>query len=376
MPPNRSVLRGVQQRIHRWLLAARAHPRFRIFAPTLDALDTFLARPGQVTSAAPHIRSHWDLKRYMIIVVLALIPCALTGIYLYGWRVAAVIAVSYAFGLGTEAAFAGIKNESMTEGAFVTCMLFPLTLPPTIPLWTVAVGIVFAIVFVKEIFGGTGRNLFNPALGGRCFIYLVFPQHLHGQVWPMPYTGGWGGFGHWMWNGAHRGFDALTAATAASAWKVAEVPVAEFTIRDMVLGVIPGSIGESPKILIVCAAILLIGVKVADWRLVVSPIIGALAMSALLHHTTGGWAPVPHLALVSGSLLFGATFMTTDPVSAPVMAPSKWIYGLAIGITAILIRVYSTTFPQGLMFAILLVNPFSPLLDYLFRTLRFRRHRA
>jgi Na+-transporting NADH:ubiquinone oxidoreductase subunit B len=237
------------------------------------------------------------------------------------------------------------------------------------------VGIVFAIVFVKELFGGTGRNLFNPALGGRCFIYLVFYEHLTGPVWPMPYRGGVGGFAHWLWRGAEQGIDALTAATAASAWKVSPLSGPEFSLGEMVMGVIPGSIGESQKIFIVGAALFLIGVKVADWRLVISPIIGAVGMSAILHFLTAGWAPPPHMALFGGSLLFGATFMITDPVSAPVMAPSKWVYGIAIGITTILIRVYAP-FPQGLMFGILLLNPFSRLLDYFFRTLRYRKSRG
>ncbi len=367
------MLRNIQQLVHRLLVCARGNPRFRIIAPSLDALDTLLARPDEVTGAAPHIRSHWDLKRYMISVVFALIPCALAGIYFYGWRVAAVIAVSYAFGLGTEAIFAGIRKEPLTEGAFVTCMLFPLTLPPTIPLWMVAVGIVFSIVFIKELFGGTGRNRFNPALAARCFLYVVFYKSMTGDVWPMAYRGGVGGFAHWFWKGADQGIDALTAATVASAWKVAPgEPAGVFSLWEMVVGVIPGSIGESQKIFILLAAIILIGLKIADWRLVIAPILGAVGMSAFLHVLTGGWAPPPHMSVLAGSLLFGATFMITDPVTAPVLKPSKWVYGIAIGVITILIRVYAP-FPQGLMISILLVNAFSPLIDRFFRNLRYRK---
>lgn len=366
------------KKMHRWvhglLGAAEKRPAFRMLVPTLDALDTLLARPAEVTSGAPHIRSHWDLKRYMISVVLALVPCALAGIYLFGWRVAAVIAVSYAFGLATEGIVAGIKGTKLTEGAFVTCMLFPLTLPPTVPLWMVAVGIVFAILVVKELFGGTGYNWFNPALAARAFIYILFYNRMAGAVWPMPYRGGIGGFGHWLWNGAEQGIDALTAATAASAWKVAPGEPMTFTLWEMFMGVIPGSIGESQKIFILAALVFLVGTRVADWRLVLSPFIGAVGMSTILHFATGGFAPPPHMAVFAGSLLFGATFMITDPVTAPKLAPSKWVYGICIGVIAILIRVYAPI-PQGLMISILIMNPCSRLIDRLFRARVYRKRR-
>jgi Na+-transporting NADH:ubiquinone oxidoreductase subunit B len=239
----------------------------------------------------------------------------------------------------------------------------------------VAVGIVFGIIFAKEAFGGTGHNVYNPALVARCFLYICFPARMTGQVWPMPYRGLAGGFLHWSHLDAHRGLDALTAATAASAWKNPDLIPPDFSIWEMLTGGIPGCIGETHKILIILGAVFLILIKVADWRLVVSPILGALSLSVILYILSGRTLPAPYFTITASGLLFGAAFMVTDPVSAPTLPRSKWVYGVMIGIITVLIRVYSK-FPQGLMFAILLMNTFAAILDYAFRKLRYRKRRA
>lgn len=353
-------------------------------APSLEAIDTFLARPATVTSGPPHVRGHMDLKRLMITVVFAVGPCALMGIYLYGWRVAAVIAVSYAFGVGTEGIFAGIRKEKINEGAFVTCILYPLILPPTIPLWMVAVGIVFGIVFAKEVFGGTGYNMFNPALVSRCFLYLCFPLHMTGSVWLWPYRTGAGGFAHWARAAGDKSIDfmthsvdALTTATPASFWKTASSADAykELPLSDMFLGLIPGCSGETCKLVILVGAAVLILTKVADWRLIVSPIIGAFVLSAVLAGRGAMPCPTPSMTLLAGGLLFGSVFMVTDPVTAPMLPASKWVYGTMVGVLTVLIR-YFSGFPEGFMFAVLLMNTFAQLIDYAFRKVRCSRRRV
>jgi Na(+)-translocating NADH:ubiquinone oxidoreductase B subunit len=370
------------------LRKVKEQPRLKWVVPSLEAIDVFLARPATVTSGPPHIRGHMDLKRMMIIVVFAALPCALMGIYLYGWRAAAVIATSYVFGVGTEGIFAGIRRETLNEGAFVTCILYPLILPVTIPLWMVAVGIVFGVVFAKEVFGGTGYNIYNPAMVSRCFLYVCFPSYMTGKVWALPYHGGFGGFVHWAKSAGEMGVDyagkvvdALTSATPASAWKNIESAGAykDLPTSDLILGFIPGCIGETCKWAIIIAGIVLLLTRVADWRLMLSPILAAVILSSIVQRIGSGnqeiVPPGPMLNLFAGGLLFGSVFMVTDPVSAPMLPASKWIYGTMIGLLAVLIRSYSG-FPQGFMFAVLLMNTFAPLLDYFFRKARYAGRRA
>ena len=241
---------GRLRRILDYLLrVTRENPRLSPVHPAVDAIDTFLFGKGDVTAGAPHVRGHMDVKRFMSVVILCLLPCAAWGVYAFGWRVAALIAVSYIFGVGVEAIFAGARKETLNEGAFVTCLLFPLTLPPTTPFWVCAVGIVFGIVFGKEVFGGTGYNVFNPALVGRCFVYISFPRHMVGGVWTNPIPGAAGGFAAW-----DAGVDAVTSATPAHLTTLQECPV---PFGDLLFGLASGSVGETLRIWIVAAGLIL-----------------------------------------------------------------------------------------------------------------------
>ncbi len=377
------MLKAAHRIVNDLLGKVEKEPRLKWMVPSLEALDTFLARPSIVTSGPPHIRGHLDLKRMLIIVVFAAMPCALMGIYLFGWRAAAIIAVSYIFGVGTEAIFAGMRGEALNEGAFVTCILYPLILPVTIPLWMVAVGIVFGVVFAKEVFGGTGHNVYNPAMVSRCFLYVCFPSYMTGKVWPQPFRGGLGGFLHWAKSAGDVGVDyagkvvdALTSATPASAWKNVETAdvYKDLPASDLILGTIPGCIGETCSVLIILAGMVLLLSRVADWRLMLSPLIAIGILSSILSRFSPAF-PGAALSIFAGGTLFGVVFMVTDPVSAPMLPASKWIYGSMIGILAILIRSFSA-YPQGFMFSVLLMNTFAPILDYVFRKVRYSKRRV
>jgi len=347
---------------HRWLY---------VLAPTIEALDTFVFRPGLVTPKDPHIRDHMDLKRMMIFVVIGVVPSTLAGIYFYGWRAVAIIAVSYAFGLGTEAVMCGIRREVLTEGAFVTCILYPLILPVTTPLWIVAVGIVFGILFGKEVFGGTGHNIFNPALVARCFVYIAFPTFLTGEVWVRPMlSGGLGGFTQWTGE-----LDTVTAATPLNIWNThigEQFDVyQQVSVRDLFFGFIPGCIGETSKLLVILGGAFVLLTRVGSWRSSLSTILGAAVFSGVMHLVNPNVWPDPLFTVFSGGLLFGAFFMVNDPVSSPMLPGSRWVYGILIGILTVLIR-HASGYPEGIMFAILLMNMFAPILDYVFRKVRYR----
>ncbi|HAK94071.1 MAG TPA: RnfABCDGE type electron transport complex subunit D [Planctomycetes bacterium] len=359
---------GKLRRVLDYLLrATRENPRLSMAHPAVDALDTFLFGKGDVTAGAPHVREYMDLKRFMSVVLACLLPCAAWGIYSFGWRVAALIAVSYAFGVGTEAIFAGARKETLSEGAFVTCMLFPLTLPPTTPFWVCAVGIVFGIVFGKEVFGGTGYNVFNPALVGRCFVYISFPRHLVGNVWTDPIPGAAGGFAAW-----DAGVDAVTSATPSHLVHVHECQV---PFADLLFGLSAGSAGETLRIWIIAAGLILALTRVASFSIMISTVIGAFATSAIGHYAAPVTWPCGAMGVLGGGLLFGAVFMATDPVSGPRHPLSRWLYGLGIGAVSVLIWMYSG-YPQGVMFAILLMNIAAPILDHFAVRRRYRARRA
>ncbi|MBN1793383.1 MAG: RnfABCDGE type electron transport complex subunit D [Candidatus Omnitrophica bacterium] len=338
-------------------LLARAKPLF-------DAIDSFLLSRETVTPAAPHIRDAMELKRFMILVVAAAMPLALFSIYQYGWRAVAIILVSYLCGVGAEAVFVVARREEFTEGAFVSCMLYPLTLPPTIPLWMAGLGIIVGIVFGKEVFGGTGKNIFNPALVGRVFIAVAFPVEMTTR-WLMPASGGLGRFTAYT-------SDTVTGATPLIVYKGtrAVTPVA-----DLFFGNIPGSLGEGCKILILAAGLFLILTRIVNWRLPVS-MLGAVWVAS--YFGSALWperiAP-PMFQLLSGGLLFGAVFMVTDPVTCPVTRPGKYIYGVLCGLLTVLIRNFSG-YVEGVMFAILFMNIFAPLIDETVFLLTFREKRA
>jgi Na(+)-translocating NADH:ubiquinone oxidoreductase B subunit len=350
---------------------AESHRFLYVMAPTIEAIDTFLFRPVKVTAAAPHLRDHLDLKRLMTFVVLSVTPATLAGIYFYGWKAVAIIITSYAFGLGTEALVCGIRREEISEGAFVTCILYPLILPVTIPLWMVAVGIVFGILFGKEVFGGTGHNIFNPALVARCFLYICFPTFMTGKVWVQPMLSGGAGFGRWTGN-----LDTVTSATPLNAWNDPAIDVfQEYNLSDMFFGFIPGCIGETSKILLLAGGIFLLITRLGSWRTTLSVIVGAAAFSGIMHLFDPVVWPDPVFTVFAGGLLFGAFFMATDPVSSPMLPRAKYVYGIMIGILTVLIR-HVSGYPEGVMFAILIMNMFAPILDYIFRRVRYRGARA
>ena len=310
----------------------------------------------------PHIRDNTDLKRYMSVVMGAAAPTVLASIYLFGWRSLALVVFCYGFGIVIEMLFAAVKGEEVTEGMFVTCILYPMTLPPTIPFWMAGVGLAAGLIFGKEVFGGTGRNIFNPAIVGRVFIAVTFPVHMASR-WVTPYRGFPGGFAHWV-----KAFDATTSAT----------PLIDFKngtparLVDMFIGTTSGSLGETSALLIIVCGMFLLFTRVANWRLTFSTIISAMILAAIMHAANPESFASPLYHLAGGGLLFGAFFMVTDPVSSPLTTYGKWIYGAGIGAVTVLIRNMSG-YPEGMMFAILLMNMFAPIIDHAVLSLKYRK---
>lgn len=361
--------------------------KFEKIAPLFRAAETFFFFPGDTTRRDTHVRDSIDVKRFMTFVILALMPPCLFGIintgyqssrisgmdiglfsaFLNGlWIVLPIIIVSYTVGFFWEVLFAVIRKHSISEGFFVTGLLFPLTLPPTIPLWQVAVGISFGVVIGKEIFGGTGRNILNPALTARAFIFFAYPGQLTGDT---------------IWTVVNRvkenAVDAITTATplalstlAASNEKIETVlSNADFTFLKLFLGTYSGSIGATSTLLCLLGAVFLIVVGIASYRIILGGILGLLSTGYLLNLLASGSSPAwfslnPFYHLVMGGFGFGIAYMATDPVTAPGMDKVKWIYGFLIGSLTVLIRVFNPAYPEGVMLAILFMNLFSPLLDY------------
>jgi RnfABCDGE-type electron transport complex D subunit len=335
-------------------------PLLKRFNPLVEAVDEFFFATDKTTKFSPHILDGIDIKRYMSFVIVALLPATLAGIYFYGLRVLAVILVSYTFGGLTEVLFAIGRRKPIHEGFLVTGLIFPLVLPPTIPLWMVAVGVVFGVFFGKEVFGGTGRNIFNPALVGRVFLSLAFPEYF-ATMWQYPFLKGFGGFLHYT-------ADAVTSATPLISFKSSQVVTA---LSSLLFGIAPGSIGETFRIGIILGGVFLIITKICDWRIPLSYILSVGVFSLFAHSVSPDkFAPV-FFQILSGGLLFGAFFMATDPVTSPLTFEGKWIYGILLGVFTVLIRGLSG-FVEGVMFAILLMNALSPLIDTVVLNLRFR----
>lgn len=327
----------------------------RIVKPAWEALDFFLKGSPEVTSGGPHIRDAIDIKRYMILAVFALLPSAGAAIYYYGIKAFWMIIVSYVFGITTEWIFAIVKKEEIHEGIFVTCMIYPLTLPPTIPLWMLAVGIVFGVFFGKEVFGGTGRNIFNPALVGRLFITIAFPFYMASN-WADPMVTK----GNFFTMDFSTIPDAITTATPLVFLKAGE-PIG-YTVSDLLLGAAPGSMGETFRLGIIIAGIFLMVTKISSWRIPVTYISTVLILSAIGHAILPGSVSAPMYQVLAGGLLYGAFFMATDPVSSPYTNMGKIIFGLGLGVLTILIRSFSS-FTEGVMFSIILMNAIGPLID-------------
>ncbi len=361
--------------------------KFERLYPLHEANETFLLTPAEVTHGAPHVRDQIDLKRAMIMVVLALIPCTLFGIFNAGYQhntvnmVAGagfmdhiirglllcmpIIIVSYAVGGIWEVLFAVVRKHPVSEGFLVTGLLFPLTLPPTIPLWQVALGVTFGVVIGKEIFGGTGFNVLNPALTARAFLYFAYPAQISGDA---------------VWTSVVDKSSTLSGFTGATPLAVGAVrhgdesvieslKHAGYTLKSMFIGLEPGSIGETSAICCLIGAVILILSGVGSWRIMVGSVLGLIAGGELFRAFGGSnLKPLADLPacyhMVIGSFAFGTVFMATDPVSAAASNPGKWIYGFLIGFLIVVIRVANPAYPEATMLAILFMNVMAPLVDH------------
>ncbi len=368
--------------------------RFEKWYPLYEALDSFLFGSSQTTKAAPHVRDSIDLKRIMITVIIALLPCVLMAMWNtgyqansamqamglsepVGWRGSImshigcdpgslfsnfshgalyflpVYIVTMLVGSVWEGLFNLIRGHEFSEAFLVTSLLFALTLPPSIPLWQVAAGISFGVIFAKEVFGGVGRNFMNPALVSRAFIFFAYPAQMTGDA---------------IWTGV----DGVTSATALSQFAAAGpgeiMDSLSVTWLQSFLGTVPGSMGETSTLACLLGAFILLITGIASWRIMLSMLIGGLICSTFFWLRQNGANPMyaipPHWHLVLGGFAFGLVFMATDPVSSAHTPTGQWLFGLLIGVLAILIRVANPAFPEGVMLAILLGNVFAPLFDY------------
>jgi len=340
-----------------------------------DGFATFLFVPDKVTTKGSHVRDYMDMKRTMIIVVIALLPALLFGSYNVGlqhtrafgivdwttmqmfWfgflKLLPLIVVSYVVGLGIEFVSAQIKGEEINEGYLVTGMLIPLIMPIDVPLWMLALSVVFAVIIGKEIFGGTGMNILNPALTARAFLFFSYPGWMTGdKVWIEGLTKG----------GAIDAFSGATPLAIVKLEGVSHLPSA----MDMFLGTIPGSVGETSVVAILIGAFILLVTGVGSWRIMLSMTLGALGMGLLLNATGGNeYTQIPaYYHLIMGGFAFGTVFMATDPVTAAQTNTGKYIYGALTGIMVVIIRVFNPAYPEGTMLAILLMNVFAPLIDH------------
>lgn len=310
--------------------------------PLLDAVDAALFGSAATTASAPHCVDGLDLKRLMSIVIIALLPSVGASILFYGWRVLALIAVSYIAGGLVEVAFAMVRKHEIHEGFFVTGLIFPLTLPPGLPLWVAAVGVMFGTLFGKEVFGGTGRNIFNPALVGRLFITIAFPAVMTAS-WQTPFA------------------DAVAAATPLAAYKASHIAA---PLSNLLMGNVPGSMGETFRLGIIAGGIFLMATKISNWRIPASYLASVFVFSAVGHYGLSAKVAPPLFQLFAGGLLFGAMFMATDPVTSPFTKSGKWIFGGLCGLLTVLIRSFSG-YVEGVMFSIVIMNALAPLIDHI-----------
>lgn len=336
------------------------------FYSVFTGFESFLFVPNTTTSSGAHIRDAVDLKRTMIIVVLALIPALLFGIYnvgyqhfnavggladttffqlfFYGlWKVLPMIIVSYVVGLGIEFAVAQMKGHEINEGFLVSGLLIPMIMPVEAPLWMVALSTAFAVIIGKEIFGGTGMNIWNPALLARAFFFFSYPSMISGdKVWIAGDTA-----------------DAISQATPLAQMALGQ-PLT-YSTADMFWGFIPGSVGETSAFCILIGAVILLLTNVASWRTMISVFVGGYLMALIFQPISGVEA---YQQLLMGGFAFGAVFMATDPVTSAQTNTGKYVYGLLIGAMAVIIRCINPGYPEGMMLAILLMNTFAPLIDW------------
>ncbi len=381
------------------------YPFLRPLKPLVDAGDNFFYGTPHTTKEKPYIREGIDIKRFMIMVLFAVLPAAIASVYFYGQRAILVILTSYIVGGLTEVVFCIVRKEEITEGFLITGILYPLILPPTIPLWMISVGIFFGVIFGKEVFGGTGKNPFNAALVARCFLYIAFPLYMTGGAFVEPYPNsisvenykpvfqGLGGFT------SHRGllshekkngkYEAVSEATPLAKAKELRLKLAEEgstqedykkymeyvkkTIPNLLWGYRSGSMGETCSVLLILGGIALMVMKVANWRTILSTIAGGAICAFFFYdaHCLADRLYLVAFSLLSGGFLFGAIFMTTDPVTGPVTQAGRYFYGFAIGCIALVIRRFSG-YAEGIMFAILLMNIFAALIDEIVIMVRYR----
>jgi Na(+)-translocating NADH:ubiquinone oxidoreductase B subunit len=357
----------------KWLLRffERARPhfrecgRFRGLRPLFDAVENFFFSSSLRTESAPHVRDPLDVKRFMFAVVVALLPCVVAALYFFGLRVLVMILVSYAVGGTVEVLFAIVRKEEINEGFLVTGLLFPLILPPALPLWMVAVGVAFGVIVGKELFGGTGRNLFNPALVGRC-LAIGYPVAMSSN-WIRPGSGFVGRLTEYV-DASH--LDAISSATPLGAAKQGTFA----DVSDLFWGNVSGSVGETSAFAVLLGGVFLILTRVANWGTVLGTVGSFASLGAVLHHVAPGTFGPAGWHLLAGGLLFGAFFMATDPVTSPITNGGKWAYAIIIGAATVLIR-NLTPYVEGVMFAILLGNIAAPVLDEVAIRFRLRRLR-
>jgi Na+-transporting NADH:ubiquinone oxidoreductase subunit B len=349
--------------------------KFSKFRSVFEGIESFIFVPNTVTFKGSHVRDPLDLKRTMTMVILALLPVFLFGAYNTGlqhfrslgmetgmienfWfgflKILPLVIVSYGVGLGIEFVAAQIRGHEINEGFLVTGLLIPLVMPIDIPLWMLAIATAFAVIIGKEVFGGTGMNVFNPALVARAFLFFAYPAWMSGdKIWTEGLT-----------KGANivDGFSGATPLALCAAGETAKLP----SFLEMFIGTIPGSIGETSTLAILIGALILVVTGVGSWKIIVSVFAGGLGMGLLLNaFAVNAYMELPfYYHYVMGSFAFGAVFMATDPVSASQTDMGKWIYGFLIGVLSVLIRVVNPAYPEGVMLAILLMNMFAPLIDY------------
>ncbi|MDD3720863.1 MAG: NADH:ubiquinone reductase (Na(+)-transporting) subunit B [Lutibacter sp.] len=379
---------GLKEKLHN----IKVKGKDKKWLPAFEAIHTFLYTPNETTHSGGHIKGVDDLKRTMSMVVLALIPCLIFGMFNTGFqhfkafgapvdflsmdafwfgflKVLPLVVVSYVVGLGIEVLFAIIKGHEVEEGYFVTGMLVPLIVPIDIPLWMLSVAVIFGVVIGKEVFGGTGMNILNPALIIRAFLFFAYPTWMSGdKVWVQGAVE--------RANEMAAGMDVAAISGETILGSLAQGKEFAYSVYDMFFGFIPGSVGETSTFLILLAGIFLIFTKIASWRIILSSVLGALVMGLLFNGViSAGWIAEGskfyslmntifwhHLLL--GGFAFGVVFMATDPVTGSQTNKGKWIYGFLIGFISILIRVFNPAYPEGVMLSILLMNVFAPTIDH------------
>lgn len=387
---------GLKQNLHNF----KEKNKDKKWLPGFNALFTFLYMPNETTHNGTHIKAADDLKRTMNTVIMALVPCLIFGMFNAGyqhhlalgeitsasgffdanfwsldnlfvglWKVLPLVIVSYVVGLVVEFIFAIIKGHEVEEGYLVTGMLVPLIVPVDIPLWMLAVAVVFGVVIGKEVFGGTGMNILNPALTIRAFLFFAYPTWMSGdKVWVH------GAVERDAAIAAGENLDAISGETILGS--LAQNKGAGYEVMDMFYGIIPGSVGETSTLLILLGALFLIFTKIGSWRIMLSSVIGALVMGLIFNGVvSSGWITESskfyglmstdfwHHLLIGG-FAFGTVFMATDPVTASQTNKGKWIYGFLVGFISIMIRVFNPAYPEGVMLAILLMNVFAPTIDH------------